>query len=445
LPGQNLPRILFEAGLSGRDLKEKQMVHKTVLENGLRILTSPMPHAHSVSIGFFLGVGSRYETDEQGGVSHFIEHMLFKGTEKRPTAKDIAIAIEGIGGVFNASTSRELTMYWAKVAQPYLGVAVDVLVDMLLRARFDPEEIEKERRVIIEEINMIFDAPDDWVHVLINQLVWPDHPLGRGIIGTKESVGALDREALLAHLERHYGPTNCVISLAGNVKHEEVVVKLSSYLSSWPRGQVSPCEPARDDQAQPRLHVHYRDTEQAHLCFNVPALSRGHPDRFNLRVLNTVLGEGMSSRLFLEIREKRALAYSVVSYITALQDTGAAGIYAAVDPTRVQPAIQAMLGEWDRLRQERVSADELTKAKEFLKGRLMLQMEDTFSVAAWFGQQEILGPDVLTLDEAIARIEAATTEDIQRLARELFLQEKLNLAVVGPFESEEGFGDLLRL
>jgi predicted Zn-dependent peptidase len=421
------------------------MYQKTVLENDLRILTSPMPHTHSVSIGFFLGVGSRYETDEQGGASHFIEHMLFKGTEKRPTAKDIAIAIEGIGGVLNASTSRELTIYWAKVAQPYLDVALDVLVDMLLGAKFDLGEIEKERRVIIEEINMIFDAPDNWVHVLINQLVWPDHPLGRDIIGTKESVSALDREALLTHLERHYRPASCVISLAGNIEHEEVVEKLSNYLGDWPRREVSQYQPARDDQAQARLHVHYRDIEQAHLCFSVPALPRGHPDRFNLRVLNTVLGEGMSSRLFLEIRENRALAYSVYSYIAALQDAGAAGIYAAVDPARVQPAIKAMLGEWNRLRQEKVAADELTKAKEFLKGRLMLQMEDSFSVTAWFGQQELLGPDVLTLDEAIANIEAATAEDIQRLAQQLFLQERLNLAIVGPFKKEEGFRELLKL
>jgi predicted Zn-dependent peptidase len=421
------------------------MYQKTVLENGLRILTSPMPHTRSVSMGFFLGVGSRYETDEQGGTSHFIEHMLFKGTEKRPTAKDIAIAIEGIGGVFNASTGQELTLYWAKVAQPHLDVAVDVLVDMLLRAKFDSEEIEKERRVIIEEINMIFDAPDSWVHVLINKLVWPDHPLGRDIIGTKESVSALDRKALLAHLERHYRPANCVISLAGNIEHEGVVEKLSEQFGNWPRREVSQYQPAVDDQAQARLHVHYRDIEQAHLCFSVPALPRGHPDRFNLRVLNTVLGEGMSSRLFLEIREKRALAYSVHSYIAALYDTGAAGIYAAVDPARAQPAIKAMLGEWDRLRQEKVSADELTKAKEFLKGRLMLQMEDTFSVAAWFGRQEILGPDVLTLDEVVANIEAATAEDIQRLAQKLFLQEKLNLAVVGPFKNEEGFRELLEL
>jgi predicted Zn-dependent peptidase len=371
--------------------------------------------------------------------------MLFKGTEKRPTAKDIAIAIEGIGGLFNASTSRELTIYWAKVAQPHLGVAIDVLTDMLRGARFDPEEIEKERRVIMEEINMIFDAPDSWVHVLTNQLVWPNHPLGRGIIGTKESVGALNRETLLAHLERHYGPANCVISLAGNIEHEEAGEELSNYLGNWPQREASPHQPARDDQTQARLHVHYRDTEQAHLCFSVPALPRGHPDRFNLRVLNTVLGEGMSSRLFLEIRERRALAYSVHSYISALQDTGAAGVYAAVDPTRVQPAIKAMLGEWDRLRQEKVSADELAKAREFLKGRLMLQMEDTFSVAAWFGQQEILGPEVLTLDEAITNIEATTVEDIQRLAQKLFLEEKLNLAVVGPFKEEGRFRELLKL
>lgn len=421
------------------------MYRKTVLDNGLRILTSAMPHTRSVSIGFFVGVGSRYELDEQGGVSHFIEHMLFKGTAKRPTAREIAVAIEGIGGVFNASTGREASLYWAKVAQPHLDIAIDVLVDMLRRAKFEPEEINRERRVIIEEINLTLDMPDSLVHLLINELVWPNHPLGRDVAGTKESLGTLDREGLLTYLKCHYQPSNTVVSVAGNVEHEAVVGKIGAFLGDWAMGEVASYRPAEDNQAEPRLRIHYRETEQAQLCLSVPGIPRDHPDRFKLRLLNTVLGEGMSSRLFTEIREKRGLAYSVNSYVSAMHDTGAVGVYAGVDPRRIEDAIKAILAEWDRLRQESVPADELAKAKEFVKGRLLLQMEDSFSVAAWFGRQEVLSPEVLTVNEVIEAIDAVTVTDIQRVAQGLFLGERLNLAVVGPFEDGKGFRELLEL
>jgi predicted Zn-dependent peptidase len=421
------------------------MYQKTVLDNGLRILTSPMPHTRSVSIGFFIGVGSRYESDEQSGVSHFIEHMLFKGTAKRPTAREIAMAIEGLGGIFNGSTGPEASLYWAKVAQPHLDIAIDVLVDMLRHSKFDPEEIDRERRVIIEEINLTLDTPDSLVHHLINELVWPDHPLGRDIAGTKESLSTLDQEVLLAYLKRHYQPSNIVVSVAGNIEHEAVVGEIAAFLGDWAAGGGLSYRPVEDHQAEPRLKIHYKDTEQAHLCLGVPGIPRDHPDRFKLQLLNTILGEGMSSRLFTEIREKRGLAYSIYSYTSAMHDTGAVGVYAGVDPRRIEVAIWAIWAEWDRLRQESVPADELAKAKEFVKGRLLLHMEDSFSVASWFGRQEVLSPEVLTVDEVLEAIDAVTVADIQQLAQDLFLKERLNLAVVGPFEQDEEFRELIEL
>lgn len=414
--------------------------HKMVLDNGLRILTSNMPHTRSVSIGFFVAVGSRYEEDKQAGVSHFIEHMLFKGTEERPTAKDIAVAIEGIGGVINGSTGREATAYGAKVAQHYLDVAVDVLSDMLLHAKFDPLEIEKERRVITEEINLLLDTPDALVYLLAYELLWPDHPLGRDVIGTKESVRNLNREAMLAYLRCHYGPANTVVSVAGNVEHEEVVELVSAYLGDWAGGGGgNSFRPAEDDQAKPRLRLQFKDAEQAHLCLGLPGLERDHSDRFGLGLLSCILGEGMSSRLFSELRERLGLAYSVSSYLIALRDTGMVGIHAGVDPSRIAFAIETILGECEKLRREKVLAEELIKAKEFVKGRLALQMEDTSSVAAWFGQQELLSAEVLTVDEAFQAIEAVTAADIQRIASKIFGEEKLNLAVVGPFREEGDF------
>jgi len=419
------------------------MYQKTVLDNGLRILTSAIPHTRSVSIGFFIGVGSRYESDAQSGVSHFIEHMLFKGTEKRPTAMDIAVAIEGIGGILNAGTGLESSLYWIKVAQPHLDIAIDVLVDMLRHSKFDPDEINRERLVIAEEINLTLDAPDSLVFLLINELVWPNHPLGRDIAGSKEGLSMLDRESLTSYLGHYYQPGNTVVSVAGNVEHEKVVGGIAAFLGDWAAGEAVSYRAAEDNQTEPRLRIHHKETAQAHLCLSVPGIHRGHPDRFKLRLLNTILGAGMSSRLFTEIRERRGLAYNIYSYTSGMHDTGAVGVYAGVDLRRIEDAIEAVLAEWDRLRQESVPADELTKAKEFIKGRLLLQMEDSFSVAAWCGRQEVLSPEVLTVDEVIEAIEAVTAADIQRVAQGLFLGERLNLAVVGPFEDEEGVRELL--
>lgn len=418
---------------------------KTTLDNGLRILTSTMPHTRAVSIGFFIGVGSRFEDEEENGISHFLEHMLFKGTEKRPTAREIAEAIEGVGGAINATTGRELTTYWVKVPQGHLALAIDVLVDMLQRSKLEEEEIEKERRVIIEEINMMLDLPGDWVHLLLNQLVWPGHPLGRDVTGTKESVTKIDRERMFRYLARHYHPADTVISVAGGIEHQEVVGELSSALETWPGKEREAYLPVEEAQREPRVCLGYRETEQAHLALSLQGIPRSHPDRFNLQLLNTVLGQGMSSRLFLEVREKRGLTYSISSYVNYLYDTGSIGVSAGVDPRRIEAALEAILGELDRLRREPVPAEELKKAQEFMKGRLLLQMEDSLAVVSWLGRQEILEDRVLTIAEVLAAVDAVTAEDIQRVASERFREESLNLAVVGPFQEEERVRSLLRL
>jgi predicted Zn-dependent peptidase len=412
------------------------MYELTVLANGLRILTVTMPHLQSASLGFFLGVGSRYESAVMAGASHFVEHMLFKGTARRPSAQEIADAIEGRGGVFNASTGVESTLYWAKVAAPHLLEALDVLSDMLLHATFDPTEIEKERAVIGEEIRYTLDTPDSLAQILINQLQWPGHPLGCDVAGTPESVAGISRESLLAHVADYYRPQQTILAVAGRVGHDEVVAWAKSNLAEWEPGPPVLWEPAPPNHHGPCVHVEYKDTEQAHLSFSFAGLSRSDPDRFVVRLLNVLLGEGMRSRLFQEVRERLGLAYTVASYASTLQDTGAVGIYAGVAADRVEETIQAILGQLDRLRQEPVPEDELETTLEFTRGRLALSLEDSFTTAAWYARQQLLGPEVLAPREAVTRFEAVQRADIQRLARTLYQEERLNLVIVGPFAQD---------
>ncbi len=409
------------------------MQQLTTLPNGLRILSVRLPHVQSVSLGFFVHVGSRYESEALAGASHFIEHMVFKGTERRPTALDIAEAIEGRGGMLGASTGLETTLYWAKVASAHLPEALDVLSDMLLRASFEPSEMEKERAVIGEEIGYILDTPDSLAQLMVNQLQWPGHPLGRDIAGTRQSVAALSRGALLEYMDHHYRPGSVILGAAGQVHHEQIVSWTESHMAQWEAGLPATCEPAPPDQKGPKVDVRFRETEQAQLSFSFAGLARSDPDRFVLQLLNVILGEGMRSRLFQHVREQLGLAYSVGSYVTSLHDTGAVGLYAGVGPNRIDKAIGAILDELRLLRREPVPLHELQRAVEFVKGRLALSLEDSFATAAWYARQQLLGPEVLEPEEAISRLEAVQPDDIQRLAGNLFQAEKLNLAIVGPF------------
>ena len=420
------------------------MYHKVTLDNGLRLVTAAMPHTRSVSISFFIGAGSRYEDDKHAGISHFIEHMCFKGTAKRPTSAEVCTVIEGVGGMLNAGTDKELTIYWCKVAQPHFHSALDVLVDVLLNSRFDPLEIEKERQVIIEEINMSLDFPAQRVSMLIDELLWPGHALGRDVAGSKESVAAINRKMMLDYLSRQYQPDNAVLAIAGDIKHQEVVADVSRAVAGWvKRKPHAGYAPYRGEIAR-RVLIEKRDTEQTQLCLALPGLSIVHPERFKLDLLNVILGEGMTSRLFTEIRDKLGLAYSIQSYAEHFLDTGAFAISAGVDAKNLTVAVKAILTELSRLK-EMIPEVELSKARELFKGRILLRMEDSRSVAGWMGGQEILTGEILTIDEVMAIVDAITAEELQQLAGELLVGDKLRLAVVGPISTDEPLEDLLKL
>jgi predicted Zn-dependent peptidase len=419
------------------------MYEKTTLANGLRIVTATMPHTRSVSINFFVGAGSRYETDDIAGVSHFLEHMLFKGTTRRPTPREIAETIESVGGIMNAGTDRELTVYWCKVPSPHFARTLDVLADNLRHSLFAPEEIEKERAVIIEELHMVEDNPSDLVGVLIDEVLWPDQPLGRDIAGSEETVRAIQREHLVSYLQQQYVPANTVLAVAGNVTHEQVVAEAERLLGDWENQPFGTWFPVRNGQTAPRVALKHKRTEQVHICLGVPGLSAFHPDRYTLDVLNSILGEGMSSRLFLEVREKRGLAYDVHSYVSHFQDTGAAVISAGVDPKKLPATIAAVLEELERLK-DGIPEEEVVKAREFIKGRLQLRMEDTRAVASWLGGQELLRNEILTVDDVVRIIDGVDAASLQRVAREVYRRDAMNLAVVGPPRNPERLEALLK-
>ena len=419
--------------------------HKATLDNGLRILTIPMPHTRSAAVGIFCGVGSRYESRGERGVSHFVEHMMFKGTQRRPTAQQVAEAIEGLGGVLNAATGNEMTTYWAKVADHHLPIALDVLLDIFRNSLLVQEEVGKERHVILQEISRLMDVPDSWVHVLIADLIWPDHPVGWEILGTKETVGGIQREHLLDYVARTYTPSNTAISIAGNFDRSQVEEHLRGELAQWaatPSPSFLPAIPAPEN---PALHIEFKETEQAHLCLGMRGLPLDHPDYYKLRVLNVILGEGMSSRLFLEIRERRGLAYNVGSYASFLSDTGAIVLYAGVAPDKAQEVVRALIEQLGRLCNTPVPPKELTKAREFLKGRILLHLEDTFANAQWFGRQEILSQEVLSVDDVMERLDAVTARDVQDIAQQLIDASQYRLAAIGPFEDKAVFEELLNL
>jgi len=417
---------------------------KTTLDNGLRIVTSAMPHTHSVSICFFIGAGSRYETEEQAGVSHFTEHMLFKGTSQRPTPRDISEAIEGVGGIINAGTDKELTAYWCQVAKPHFNLGLEVLMDMLLHSKFEPEEIEKERQVIIEEINMSKDSPSQRVATLIDELLWPNHPLGRDTAGGVESVSAMAREQLLHYLTHYYQPDNMVVAIAGDIEHREVVNAIGKALREWSNQQPHSRYAAYTEQPNPRLRIETRDMEQVHLCLALPGISLFHPQRFTLDMLNIILGEGMSSRLFTEVRDKLGLAYSIHSYTEHFLDSGSVTISAGVEPKNLRVAVTAILEQLRGLN-EPIPQAELSRAKEFSKGRLLLRMEDSRGVAVWMGAQEMLTRRMLTVDDIVAIIDAITVEELRLVAGETLIGSNLRLAAVGPVDSNEPLDELLEL
>lgn len=420
------------------------MFERTVLPDGPRVISARLPGARSVSLAAYVLAGSRAEPAEHAGVAHFMEHITFKGTAAYSSARAIAEAIEGVGGSFNAATDRESTVYWVRVPRREAARGVDVLGELVVRPTLDDGEIDHERTVIVEEIRSYLDDPVEYAHILFQAAMFGDGPLGREICGDEASIRALPVAAVHDFWRASYRPSNVVVAVAGDLDHA-AAVELAATAFGTGDGAQPAFEPAPPLPAGERYRLAHRDTAQAQLVVGVPALRRDDPDAWVLGVLNVILGDGMSSRLFLTVREEQALAYDIGSGIADYADAGTLEVSAGVDPDQLGPALDAILVELARLRDDPVPADELAKARAYLSGGLELRMDDTRHVTSWFGGQEALHERVLTIDEALTAIAAVTADDIRRLAARLFADEALRLAVVAPPRHGRGLERRLRL
>lgn len=407
--------------------------NKSRLPGGLRVITEEIPTVRSATIGVWVGTGSCWETPDNMGISHLIEHMLFKGTARR-SAREIARAIDVLGGTLNAYTAKDHTCYYAKVLDQHLPVAVDVLADMIQHSLFDPADLEREKAVVIEEIRMYEDVPDDLVQDLFAAAMWPQHPLGRPIVGTVENVQSFTREQVLAHLHQYYRPDNMVIAAAGNIHHDDVVALVGEAFGELcgVKGTGQPVPPAPAGVAGPTALIREKETEQAHVVLGMQGLAYDHEEMYALHLLNTVLGGGPSSRLFQEIREERGLAYSVYSFQTSYRDAGTFAVYAGASPDAMEQVVDLILQSFRDVGQQGVSPEELAEAKEQLKGQIMLGLESTSGRMSRLGRGELLLGRVLTPDEVISQIDSVTPEQVHALARRLFQREPLVLSAVGP-------------
>ena len=415
---------------------------RQTLPNGLRLLTAPMPTAQSVSCFVMLAAGSRYETPETNGIAHFAEHMFFKGTELRPTARDIAGEVDAIGGEFNAFTGKEYTAYYVRCAAEHRDVALDVIVDMLRNSKFDAGEIDREKGVIIEEMNMYFDTPRDFVDGVYEELVYGDHPLGWDIIGRKETVQGATRDTFLDYLGHWYKPSRMVVGVGGRIG-DDLVERIGDLLGDLEDAPTGTPLPALGSVNGSRVKVHTKASDQAHICLGVRSRPIVDPDRYVLMVLSTVLGGGMSSRLFTEVRERRGLAYYVFATNHAYTDAGSLYAQAGVDIERIDDAVETVAAELRKIATEAVPEEELRKAKSFAKGRFALQIESPHGLIMFGLRREVLEGQAPEPDEVVAGIEAVTAEDVQRVARELIADDALRLAVIGPFEDADRFEQLL--
>jgi predicted Zn-dependent peptidase len=413
------------------------------LGNGLRILTAPMESAQSVTCAIMLAAGSRYETADTNGIAHFSEHMFFKGTEKRPTARDISKEIDGIGGEFNAFTGKEYTGYYVKCAAESRDVALDVLVDMLRHSKFAEDEIEREKGVIIEEMNMYYDTPRDYIGGVYEELLYDDQPLGWDIIGRKETVRGATRDTFTSYIDRWYKPARMVVGIGGALGgglHEQIEELLGD-LPESPTGEPAPT--TLSSNREPQVKLHTKQSDQAHVCLGVHSYPLEHPDRYALQVLSTILGGGMSSRLFTEVRERRGLAYYVFGINHSYTDAGSLFAQAGVDINRIDDAITTIAAELRKVVEEPLPADELEKARSFAKGRFVLQLETPQGLIMFGLRREVLEEKTPDPEEVLAELDKVTAEDVGRVAGDLVDSNGLRLAVIGPFDDVERFKRLL--
>jgi predicted Zn-dependent peptidase len=414
---------------------------RRTLDNGLRVVTANVDQAQSVTCMVMLAAGSRYETRDTNGIAHFAEHMFFKGTERRPTAKHIAGEIDAIGAEFNAFTGKEYTGYYVKCAAEHRDVALDVLADMLRHSKFDAEEIEREKGVIIEEMNMYFDTPRDFIGGVYEELLYGDQPLGWDIIGRKETVRGATRETFMDYLGHWYKPGRMVVGVGGKIG-EGLTARIDELFGDLQRGDTGE-PPAVNPHENGRVRVFTKQSDQAHICLGVPSYPLEHPDRYALQLLATVLGGGMSSRLFSEVRERRGLAYYVFGLNHSYTDAGSLYSQAGVDINRIDEAVSTVATELKKAARESIPADELEKARNFSKGRFVLQLESPQGLIMFGLRKEVLEGEAVDPQDVLGALDAVTGDDVSRVAQDLIDTERLRLAVIGPFDDAARFEQLL--
>jgi len=413
------------------------------LPNRLRVITVPMEGISSATVLVLVGAGSRYESKNKAGLSHFLEHMIFKGTQKRPTAFEISSLVDSVGAENNAYTSKDQTGFYIKVDQKHLELAFDVLSDTLLNSLFKTEEIDRERGTIIEEINMYEDTPRFKIDDVFYELLYDQTPLGWSVAGYKETVANIKRKDFLDYTQRFYHGQNMVLAVAGRVNSQDVQTLAEKYFGAFSRGERLLPQKIVLAQNQPRVKLFQKKTDQAHLYLGFPAFSFSDPDRYVLNVLHAILGGGMSSRLFIEVRERRGLAYYVHTNVDLFEDTGVFNVAAGLNLNKIDEAVKIVLAELEKIKAGEIKESELARAKEFLQGRMTLSLESSRAMADWYAERELLQGKIETPPEFFKQVEKVTLQDLQRVAKRVFAPKKRNLAIIGPYENQEKFLKLL--
>lgn len=418
--------------------------NKSVLKSGLRVITAPIKGTEAVTVLVLVATGSKYETKRISGISHFVEHMLFKGTKKRPTSLDITSALDSIGGEFNAFTSKEYTGYYAKVDSKHFDVALDVVSDMFLNSKFEEEEVAKEKGVIVEEINMIHDVPMRNVGGIFEGLLYGDQPAGWEIHGTKEAVLGISRADLTEYLDAHYVGGNTILVVAGKFDEKSLLAKTNKYFSAIKKNKPNEKLAVVEKQVSPQIKIEFKETSQTHFCLGGRAYNLFDEKKYAASLMAVILGGNMSSRLFIEVREKRGLAYYVRTGLQPYTDSGYLVTQAGVDNSRLEEAISVIWQEYQKIASEKVSPKELQSAKDYIKGTTLLELESSDSIAEYLGDQEILKKTILTPKEQFAKIDKITISDVQAVAQDIFKLQKLNLALIGPFKDIGPFLKILK-
>jgi predicted Zn-dependent peptidase len=419
---------------------------KFTFKNGLRLVTVPMKNTQAVTVLVLVGTGSKYETKEVNGISHFLEHMFFKGTKNKPNTIKLIEPLDKIGGKYNAFTDQEQTGYWAKVDAKHLDIALDWVSDIFLNSRLRSGDIEREKGVIIEEMNMYLDNPQWHVSDLWEKLLYGDQPAGWNIVGTKETIKNMERNNFVDYLKNHYSSSNTVVIVAGNISSiNSLKVNIKSKFNKINNQTLKDRPRVVYSQNNPGALIYYKKTDQTHLCLGVRAYNMFHKDKYVLGVMNTILSGGLSSRMWINVRERKGLAYYVHTILNTDLDQGFLLTEAGVNNNKADKAIKEILNQYKLIKNKVVSAQELRKAKDYVRGNTILSMESSDVQAKFYGDQELFENKILTLEEKFAKIEAVTAEDIQRVARDIFRPEKLNLALIGPFKDKSRFQKLLKL